>query len=132
MGSILGGPFDVRMFSRIRRALNTRRAAARILRGKPCQELEIIHFFNRYDVTTDGARDYDDWRAHRETTMDTAKEWYAAVKEWQRARDELTGAIAAIKWPSPTPGCLESYDRAFARETEARERMNQAYERVRR
>ncbi|EFF74066.1 hypothetical protein HMPREF0004_4587 [Achromobacter piechaudii ATCC 43553] len=27
MGSILGGPFDVRMFSRIRRALNTRRAS---------------------------------------------------------------------------------------------------------
>ena len=33
--------------------------------------------------------------------MDTAKEWYAAVKEWQRARDELTAAIAAIKWPNP-------------------------------
>ena len=32
--------------------------------------------------------------------MDTAKEWYAAVKEWQRAR-ELTAAIAAIKWPNP-------------------------------
>ena len=32
--------------------------------------------------------------------MDTAKEWYAAVKEWQRARDELTAAIAAIKWPN--------------------------------
>jgi hypothetical protein len=64
--------------------------------------------------------------------MDTAKEWYAAVKEWQRARDELTAAIAAIKWPSPTQGCLESYDRAYALETEARDRMNQAYERVRR
>ncbi|CAB3637302.1 hypothetical protein CEY09_14800 [Achromobacter marplatensis] len=64
--------------------------------------------------------------------MDTAKEWYAAVKEWQRARDELTAAIAAIKWPNPTQGCLESYDLAYARETEARDRMNQAYERVRR
>ena len=40
--------------------------------------------------------------------MDTAKEWYAAVKEWQRARDELTAAIAAIKWPNPTMGCLEA------------------------
>ena len=29
-------------------------------------------------------------------------------------------------------GCLESYDRAYAHETAARERMNQAYERVRR
>ena len=65
--------------------------------------------------------------AHRRS-MDTAKEWYAAVKEW-RARDELTAAIAAIKWPNPTMGCLESYDRAYAHETAARERMNQAYER---
>ena len=48
------------------------------------------------------------------------------------ARDELTAAIAAIKWPNPTMGCLESYDRAYAHETAARERMNQAYERVRR
>ena len=36
--------------------------------------------------------------------MDTAKEWYAAVKEWQRARDELTAAIAAIKWPNSHDG----------------------------
>lgn len=64
--------------------------------------------------------------------MDTSKEWYAAVKEWQRARDELTHAIAAIKWPDPTPECLASYDRAYARETAARERMSQAYERIRR
>jgi hypothetical protein len=63
--------------------------------------------------------------------MDAAKEWYAAVKEWQRARDDLTAAIAAIKWPNPTLGCLENYDRAFARETAARERMNVAYERSR-
>ena len=47
------------------------------------------------------------------------------------ARDELTAAIAAIKWPNPTMGCLEN-DRAYAHETAARERMNQAYERVRR
>ncbi|WMD20928.1 hypothetical protein RAS12_00725 [Achromobacter seleniivolatilans] len=64
--------------------------------------------------------------------MDTAKEWYAAVKEWQRARDELTAAVAAIKWPSPTQGCMESYDRAYALETQARDLMNQAYDRVRR
>ena len=64
--------------------------------------------------------------------MDTTKEWYAAVKEWQRARDELTAAVAAIKWPNPTPGCLDTYDRAYEQVTSARERMNQAYERVRR
>lgn len=64
--------------------------------------------------------------------MDTANEWYAAVKEWQQARDELTDAIAAIQWPNPTLGCLENYDRAFAHETEARERMNAAYSRSRR
>lgn len=64
--------------------------------------------------------------------MDTAKQWYAAVKDWQRARDELTAAIAAIKWPNPTQDCLDNYDRAYANETEARDRMNQAYERVRR
>ena len=63
--------------------------------------------------------------------MDTANEWYAAVREWQRARDELTDAIAAIQWPNPTPGCLENYDRAFAHETQARERMNAAYGRSR-
>lgn len=60
--------------------------------------------------------------------MDTANEWYAAVKEWQRARDELTAAIAAIKWPNPTAGCLENYDRAYANETQARDRMNAAYQ----
>lgn len=64
--------------------------------------------------------------------MDTTKEWYAAVKEWQRARDELTAAVAAIKWPDPTSACLATYDRAYAHETAARERMNQSYERVRR
>ncbi|MDH0091400.1 hypothetical protein N7373_08080 [Achromobacter mucicolens] len=64
--------------------------------------------------------------------MDTANEWYAAVRQWQRARDELTEAIAAIQWPSPTPGCLENYDRAFAHETEARERMDAACARSRR
>jgi hypothetical protein len=50
----------------------------------------------------------------------------------QRARDELTAAIAAIKWPNPTQDCLDNYDRAYANETGARDRMNQAYERVRR
>ncbi|MFY2081085.1 hypothetical protein ACOTD9_11590, partial [Achromobacter xylosoxidans] len=48
------------------------------------------------------------------------------------ARDELTAAVAAIKWPDPTSACLATYDRAYAHETAARERMNQAYERVRR
>ncbi|MFY3308076.1 hypothetical protein [Achromobacter ruhlandii] len=61
--------------------------------------------------------------------MDTTKEWYAAVKEWQRARDELTSAIAAIKWPDPTPDCLATYDRAYAHETAARERMKLAVRR---
>ena len=35
--------------------------------------------------------------------MDTAKEWYAAVRNGS-ARDELTAAIAAIKWPNSHDG----------------------------
>ncbi len=46
--------------------------------------------------------------------MDTTKEWYAAVKEWQRARDELTAAVAAIKWPLTTAPMRMKRPRASA------------------
>lgn len=57
--------------------------------------------------------------------MDAVNEWYVAVKDWQKARDDLSSAIAAIHWPHPTQVCLDAYDRAYSRETLARDRMQE-------
>ncbi len=57
--------------------------------------------------------------------MDTVNEWYTAVRDWQRARDDLTSAIASIHWPHPTQPCLDAYDLAYSRETTARNRMQE-------
>ena len=61
--------------------------------------------------------------------MDTARNGMQRSRNGS-ARDELTAAIAAIKWPNPRWAAWKA-DRAYAHETAARERMNQAYERVR-
>ena len=63
--------------------------------------------------------------------MDTAKEWYAAVRNGSARATNSPPRSPRSNGPT-TMGCLESYDRAYAHETAARERMNQAYERVRR